>query len=126
MATNRKPPHPGLKWSGRVLGSLSALFWVLSTVLSGITEILRTRRIPSLEGSVLLLLVIFNSAAVGISWRKIRLGGLLVVAGGILLSIFAVITAGHNRIFAVLVSGFPFLVAGALLVLSAILGKESG
>jgi len=40
------------------------------------------------------------------------------MAGGLALMIFAVFSAGHNRLTAALISGFPFLLAGGLLTLS--------
>jgi len=53
-----------------------------------------------------------------IAWRDERLGGMVVVAGALALSVFAYVTAGHNKALAVLVSGIPFLVSGVLFLAS--------
>ncbi len=53
-----------------------------------------------------------------IAWRRERIGGTVMVIGAIALGTFAYVTAGHNKVFAVLVSGVPFLVPGILFLAS--------
>jgi len=69
---------------------------------------------PTLEGAVLGGLVLAGVLGVVVAWWREGLGGTVVVVVAIALGIFAYVTAGHNRGFAVLVAGGPFLVSGIL------------
>jgi hypothetical protein len=68
----------------------------------------------SLEGAVLGLLVIAGLVGVGLGFRDEPRGGTVLLVVGGLLSVFAVLTAGHNHWLAVLVAGGPWLVSGVL------------
>ncbi len=63
------------------------------------------------------ILVFISSVGVTIAWFREGIGGLIVVIGGIVLSIFAYITAGHNKVLAMTSSGIPFLIAGILFLI---------
>jgi len=104
-----------IRWAARIFGIIVAGFWVLSLVASSIAEF-GTPII--LEGIILGALVVINTAGVIIAWRREKVGGIIIVAGAMMLSIFAYISAGHNKIFAVLVSGFPFLISGIIFLVS--------
>ena len=111
--SNRKVKR--MRWAARIVGIIVAGFWVLSLIASLIAEF-GTPII--LEGIILGALVTINTAGVIIAWRREKVGGIIIVAGAVMLSIFAYISAGHNKIFAVLVSGFPFLVSGIIFLVS--------
>jgi len=53
-----------------------------------------------------------------IAWFREGIGGFITLIGAVALSIFAYISAGHNKIFAMLTSGIPFLIAGILFLIS--------
>lgn len=103
----------------RVWGTITAAFWIISLTLSTIFE--KTEELTPtawIEGLILGILVFISSVGVAIAWWREGIGGLIVVIGGIVLSIFAYITAGHNKIFAMLISGIPFLIAGIISLIS--------
>ena len=68
----------------------------------------------------MLILMLLTVISVAITWVKVRIGVWIVLFVGIVFSIFGVVTAGQNRILAVIAAGGP-LVLGSLLIL---LGSE--
>ena len=65
--------------------------------------------------TAIVLLILFGvTVAIIYSGKK---GGVLVIIFSIILCIFAYVTAGRNKIFAVLISGVPFLISGILFLL---------
>lgn len=103
-----------VRWMARGIGSLAGAFWLLSLIASLIVELIEGHGPWSPEGAMLMGLVIFVALGVLIAWRREGIGGLVAVIGAIALCIFAYVTAGHNKGFAMLISGGPFLVAGIL------------
>ena len=71
------------------------------------------------ESAVMTVLIIASTIAMIVAWRQEKLGGVLLVIVGVAHSIFALIAAGHNHLFAVMVSGVPFIIIGSLLLLSS-------
>ena len=124
MVNNKKNIDKTTKiihWTARILGSISGAFWVLALTLSTIMESrLGVEPTPEakLEGTILGCLVAVVVIGVIIAWFREGIGGLIVVIGGIVLSIFAYITAGHNKVLAMASSGIPFLIAGILFLIS--------
>ncbi len=123
MVNNKKNIDKTTKiihWTARILGSISGAFWVLALTLSTIMESkLGVEPTPEakLEGTILGCLVAVVVIGVIIAWFREGIGGLIVVIGGIVLSIFAYITAGHNKVLAMASSGIPFLIAGILFLI---------
>lgn len=123
MVNNKKNIDKTTKiihWTARILGSISGAFWVLALTLSTIMESkLGVEPTPEakLEGTILGCLVAVVVIGVTIAWWCEGIGGLIVVIGGIVLSIFAYITAGHNKVLAMASSGIPFLIAGILFLI---------
>ncbi len=102
-------------WTARVIGSLAGLFWMFSVVAQTIIEFGE----PVIwEGYFIGSAVVILSAGVILSWFKEKAGGILLVAASLAFMLFSYLVAGHNKIFAALVSGFPFLVAGILFLIS--------
>ena len=83
------------RWIARGLGTLAGAWWLLA------------------------VLVIANVAGVALAWWRERLGGAILALAGAALCLFAYVTAGHNKGFAVLVSGAPFTVSGVLFLVSS-------
>jgi hypothetical protein len=71
------------------------------------------------EGLVLGVLVVAAMAATAGAFRHERQGGLALVAIGVALAGFAVVTAGRNHWLAVLVASVPWILVGVLFVASA-------
>ena len=124
MANNKKTIDKTTKvihWTARVLGSVSGAFWVLALTLSTIVEYKKgVEPTPEakLEGTVLGFLIAVVVIGVIIAWFREGIGGFITLIGAVALSIFAYISAGHNKIFAMLTSGIPFLIAGILFLIS--------
>ncbi len=102
-------------WIARILGSIAGAFWALSLIISTIQEIgmpITTR--VMIEGLILTGLIAVILAGIIVAWRNEKIGGIITTVAAAALCIFSYIDAGHNKIFAVMISGFPFLVSGAL------------
>ena len=109
-------------WAARIIGSLTGLFWMFSIVSLTIVEFGE----PILwEGYFIGSAVAILSAGVILSWFKEKAGGILLIAASLAFMVFSYLVAGHNKIFAALVSGFPFLVAGILFLVSWKLSSKS-
>jgi len=103
-----------MRWIARVLGTLASVFWVTALTLSAIFE----KGPITPEGVMLAGLVATNAVGVFIAWRRERIGGTVTVIGAVALCVFAFVTAGHNKGFAMLVSGGLFLIPGILFLAS--------
>ena len=109
-------------WAARIIGSLVGLFWLLSIISSSISEFGE----PIIwEGYFIGSAVAILLAGVIVAWFKEKAGGMLLLATSLAFMIFSYLVAGHNKIFAALVSGFPFLVAGILFLISWKLSSRS-
>ena len=62
-------------------------------------------------------LSIFTIISAVLVWVKVELGVWMVLAAGVLFSIFALVTAGRNHWLAVMSSGGPLIIGGALVLL---------
>ena len=101
-----------------VLGTLAAVFWSLTLTISAIGEIAQGEFQWSLEGLLLAVLALAAVLSVAIAWRREKTGGIALVASGLAFITFGYLSAGHNKAFAMLISGGPFLVAGILFLAS--------
>jgi len=103
-----------MRWIARGTGSLVGVL----CLLIGIAEVIWGHTPPSPEasrqGAMLAGLVIFAVLGVLIAWWREGVGGTVVVIGAIALGTFAYVTAGRNKVWAMLITGGPFLVAGIL------------
>lgn len=108
------------RWARRLglgIGTLAGAVWLIS-VGGGLIEGLLGEHTPfTLEGAALGGLVLFVVTGVLIAWRWEGIGGTVEVIGGIGLSTFAYLTAGSNKVFAMSVSGLPFLISGVLVLI---------
>lgn len=105
----------------RGVGVTVSGFWafmiITSIVLEGPESI-------EAEGMVLTGLVLVAVAGVAIGFRREVVGGYVALGAGLALGVFAALTAGRDHLFAVLVSGFPFVVTGCLFLWSAWATRE--
>jgi hypothetical protein len=104
-----------IRWIARGTGALVAGFWLIIGILLGIigSEPWTT------ESFIMATLVIASALSVLVAWWREGLGGIMVLACAIAHSAFAYIASGHNRAFAILISGGPFFVVGILFFLSS-------
>jgi hypothetical protein len=109
--------------AARIVGTLTALSWVFILVASLIAEGFDS---IEAEGMVLVALILFAVIGVAIGFTREDTGGVIVLAAGVALAVFAVIAAGRNHWLAVLVSGGPFILTGALFLISAHRNAQQG
>lgn len=107
-------PVKWMRWLARGIGSTVAGLWLLIGVLHGIGD----SEPWTWESTVITVLVAASALGVFIGWWKEAIGGVILVTVAMTFSAFAWVTAGHNKGFAMLISGGPFLVAGTLFLVS--------
>jgi len=107
----------------RFWGTLAAGFWVFMVIGEGLSE--GISEIEG-EGAVLGVLIILIAILTVLAWRWEKEAGALLLLAGVALSLFALNTAGRNHIFAMLVSGAPFILSGFLFMASASLNEGEG
>ena len=103
-----------MRWIARGIGSLVAAFWLFMGIAYDIVE----SRPWTLEDTIMAGLVITSVLGVLIAWWREGIGGTILVVCAVAHSTFAYIVAGHNKGFAMLVSGGPFLLIGILFLAS--------
>jgi len=101
----------------RIIGVIVSTYWVVA-LLGNVFSLSREAAEPtSLEGILVLILVLVPISGFIVSWCHIRLGAWIMTISSIALSFFAYFSAGRNKLIAVSVSGLPFLISGILLLL---------
>ncbi len=109
-----------LRWIARVLGALVVAF----CALVGIGNATGGDDPWTWMSTVLVVLIAAAVLSIALSWWQEGLGGLLVVACGVALGIFAAITAAHSPGLAMLMAGGPLVVVGALFLGSRWLARR--
>lgn len=112
-----------MRWVARAIGLVAAGCWAVPL---GAGLVMGDAAAVSGEGIALSGLILFTVLGLVIAWRNEHAGGTIVVAGALALSVFAYLTAGHNKALAVLVSGVPFLVSGVLFLASSRRRRDRG
>ena len=107
-----------LRWFGRLIGGLGALMWTLALTAHTIAEYEEVTD-PTFESVGILVLVVANVASYLLALRWERPWAWVLMAVSALFVGFAVITAGRNHLLAAAVSGGPFLVAAAALLVAS-------
>lgn len=119
----RRAIVPGTSWIGwiaRGLGALFAGFWLFIGVLQAFFG-----SDPwTVESTILATLMVASVLAVAAAWWREGVGGTLLILVGAAHCIFAYVAAGHNKLFAVLISGVPFLLVGILFLASWFLSRR--
>lgn len=124
MTNLKKRPNRSatwLRWGGRTIGTLVAGFWLFTGVAHAVTEPFDWQ----IESVVLTALILISALSTLIAWRRERLGGFLLLGTGIGHSLFAAFATGHNLGLAMLITGGPFILTGALFLESWHLSGES-
>jgi len=104
----------GLLWTARIIGTIIVAYWLLMGIGYGLSE----SEPFTWESAVITILIIASTMSMVAAWRREKLGGIMLVIVGVAFCIFAVISAGHNHLFAVLISGVPFIIIGSLFLIS--------
>lgn len=117
-----------IHWIARALGTLFSVFWIVILFLplilgEGAGETHSQEEIR--EGIALNSIVVVTAVGVAIAWWREGIGGIVTTICGVVLSVFAYISADRNEAMAMLVSGIPFLVIGLLFIASWQLSKQN-
>ena len=99
-----------MRWIARGVGSLVVAFWLFMGIAYDIVE----SRPWTLEDMIMAGLVTTSALGVLIAWWREGIGGTILVICAAAHSTFAYVVAGHNKALAMLISGGPFLLIGAL------------
>ena len=107
-----------MRLTGRIIGLFTAGFFLAFLIGEAISEALAEdwEATIGVEGILLGILVAIALAGGIISWWRQRLGGILLVLASIGLGIHIGIIAQRNHFLVWLVLGFPYLIAGGLLL----------
>ncbi|NOZ78960.1 MAG: hypothetical protein GXP48_07260 [Acidobacteria bacterium] len=113
--TGHDPTAAVLRLTARVIGVLAASMWI---VIFAASVFHRRTQSFTFESAVLTVLGTWAAAGIAIAFRHELAGGVIAFAAGCAFAVFASLAAGRNVLLAVLVSGGPFLLAGALFAAS--------
>ena len=129
MSTTKQRLAKGIRWAARIVGLPVTLFLSMMAigegVQSGLSEGFGT--IFTLQGSILGLSMVTGLAGCIISWWRVRLAGILLIAAAIGLDVAMVPEhqEGMSRFLAGAGFGFlPFFMVGVLFLLSWWLSKK--
>ncbi len=115
-----------MRWAGRIIGLVAAVFLVTMLIGSAIAEVLTEGLEPiTIEGALLGVLGAIVLAGCIVFWWRERLAGILLVATAVGFGIHIGVVAGRNHIFVWSMLGLPYLVAGVLLLTSWRLSRET-
>ena len=109
-------------WITRGLGLLVVVFWLFIGIVSVIDE-------PepwTLESMVMAGFIVAMPLTVLIAWWREGIGGTILVIYAVGFSTFGYVSAGHNKVFAMMISGGPFLLIGILFLTSWWRSKRYG
>jgi len=71
------------------------------------------------------ILIVVSTLSVIVAWWRERAGGIMLAVCAVAQGVFAYLASGHNRGFAVLIAGGPYLLISILFLLSW-RGRERG
>ena len=106
-------------WSGRVIGLIASIGWLLIMTASATHDIttdnsLELASSDVVQGALVAVIAAIALAGCIFSWWRLRASALLLVIASAGMGIHIAFNAGRNHFFAWSVSGLPFLIAGVL------------
>lgn len=106
-----------MTWTARIVGLVAAMFLAIIVIGSAAGEIIDGETVAfDVAGITLGIIAIAALAGCIISWWWERLAGTLLVLVAIGLAVHIGILAGRNHVWAWMVMGLPYLIAGVLLL----------
>ena len=79
----------------------------------------------SIESLGIIALTVLTTVSVIVTWFKIKVGVWMVLVSGVLFTIFGLVTAGSNRLIAVMAAGGPLLLSSLLMLWGLQLEKKA-
>jgi len=115
----------GMRWAARAIALGAAAFLLTMLIGTAIAEALNEALEPITTAGILLgILGAIALAGCILSWWRERLAGILLILASAGLGIHIGIYAGRNHILAWVMMGFPYFLAGALLLISQWLSQK--
>jgi len=103
-----------IRWVARILGTILAVYLVLTTIANLIMDFKAWDFIPYVYFAFFIVFAI----GVIIAWFKEKIGGIILIAGAVAGSIFSIIVGLNKPDFDLLdfiiLAGLPFLIIGIL------------
>ena len=103
-----------IRWIARILGTILAVYLVLTTIANLIMDFKAWDFIPYVYFAFFIVFAI----GVIIAWFKEKIGGIILIAGAVAGSIFSIIVGLNKPDFDLLdfiiLAGLPFLIIGIL------------
>ena len=126
MESNRRVVARRMRRTGRIIGMIAAGFFLVFLVGETIGESMSEGEgIIETAGILIAPLSAVALVACFVSWWRARLAGILLVLVSVGLGIHIGIYAEHNHFLAWLMVGFPYLVAGGLILTSLWIERET-
>ena len=105
--------NPVIGTTARIVGGLAAAMW-LAPLIGALVTGNHTEDGSLAESIGIGVLAGANIIGVVVAFRHPRVGGQILILSGALFSLFSLVVAGRNELFAAAVSGGPFIVSGVL------------
>ena len=99
------------KWLRRFARTIGSVFMAFF-LLIGIGSAFSDDEPWTWESIVIVVLFIILTVGVVVAWWREGIGGTIITIGAITLGIFAYFSAGHNKVYAMLIMGGPLLASG--------------
>jgi hypothetical protein len=103
-----------------ILGFLPAAFFLLFLIGEGLAELIAGK----LGVIPILTMMILTVSGYVLAWKRPRNGGIIMVAGGIIMGIYLLISGGFTEFLMSAVFSIPFIIPGTLFILLKNLKKE--
>jgi hypothetical protein len=92
------------------LGFLPAAFFLTFLIGEGLAELIDGK----LNVLPILVMMLFAVSGYILAWKRPRNGGIIMVAGGLIMGIYLIITGGFTEWDIAVIYSFPFIVPGIL------------
>jgi hypothetical protein len=103
-------PFAIMQWTARMLGFIPSFFFLLFMSGQGVPDLLdgKTGVIP------IMAMVFFTLAGYCVAWFQFRIGGIMMMLGGLVMGIYLLIYGGEGLGWIVASFALPFIVPGYL------------
>ena len=104
-----------LRLTARIFGSIVVAFWLFMGIGYAFAE---SEEPFTYESVIMTILIVTTTIGVIVAWKKEKIEAIILIIAGVIHSVFAGFAAGHNHLFAVLISGVTYIIIGTLFYLA--------
>jgi len=114
------------RWAGRIIGILVIGGFLLTLIVSGISEAIagNWEALSDIEGIMLAVITAVALAGCILSWWRELPAGIIVILAAVTMGTYSGITAGRNNIIVGLMLGLLYIAPGVLFLVSWRLSKK--